>query len=295
MSLDTNRSNDISKSKATDNEGSSMSTKATMVSSTTTSLNNEKTAQATNIANTANHNATEPPWLAELEQRSRRNQQTFIDHISSRLGRPRATEPPIHPFRGAPSFWKEWSWEEQERVERFTAHFQEVGGHVVQVDNLEAAGEWIAQYAHDLEAREIVRQQLPELEQLRLEQRLPDAHLAVWNEDQQTDWRATAAGADIGIVMAEGAAAYTGTVMVTSSAMQGRSVSLLPTVCIVLLYKKNLHTRLGELLVPLDQRGRQQLPAGVHFISGPSRSSDIENDLTIGVHGPGIIYTLLIG
>lgn len=239
--------------------------------------------------------STKPSWLAELEQRSRRDQRTFIDHISSRLGRPRATEAPVHPFRGAPAFWQEWSWNEQERVEHFTAHFQEVGGHVVSVDSLQAAGEWIVQYAQELKAREIVRQHVPELEQLGLEQHLPDVHIAAWNGNEQTDWRATAAGADIGIVMAEGAAAYTGTVMVTSSAVQGRSVSLLPTVCIVLLPRERLHTRLGELLIPLDQRGRQQLPAGVHFISGPSRSSDIENDLTIGVHGPGIIYTLLIG
>ncbi|WP_179292148.1 LUD domain-containing protein, partial [Paenibacillus campinasensis] len=47
-------------------------------------------------------------------------------------------------------------------------------------------------------------------------------------------------------------------------------------------------------LVRLDEAGREQLPAGVHFISGPSRSADIENDLTIGVHGPGIVYAILV-
>ncbi|WP_322904268.1 LutC/YkgG family protein [Paenibacillus campi] len=273
---------------------------------------NRNPHSSTNISNTSKCSDIEPPvssivthatqgedvqlpWLAELEQRSRRDQQTFIDHISSRLGRPAASEPPAHPFRGAPTLWNEWSWNERERVERFTIHFQEVGGYVVAVDSLEAAGEWIVRYAQELKAREIVRQQQPELEQLRLEQQLPDVHIAAWNENEQLDWRAIAAGADIGIVMAEGAAAYTGTVMVTSSAVQGRAVSLLPTVCIVLLPRERLYTRLGELLIPLDQRGREQLPAGIHFISGPSRSSDIENDLTIGVHGPGIIYTLLIG
>ena len=47
--------------------------------------------------------------------------------------------------------------------------------------------------------------------------------------------------------------------------------------------------------IELDEQGREELPAGVHFISGPSRSSDIENDLTIGVHGPGIVYAIILG
>lgn len=240
---------------------------------------------------------SQPPedWLIELEQRSLQSQQTFIDHISSRLGRTRNTEPPVHPFRGAPDFWQEWTWDEQERRERFVAHFEEVGGHVVAVQDMEAAGQWITKFATEFEARQMLRQQLPELEALRLEEQLPEVQIAAWNDTPETDWRAIAAGADIGIVMADGAAAYTGTVMVQSSAEQGRSVSLLPTVCIVLLPKERLHTRLGELLLPLDERGREGLPAGVHFISGPSRSSDIEHELTIGVHGPGIVYTLLIG
>ncbi|WP_411349887.1 LutC/YkgG family protein [Paenibacillus sp. WLX2291] len=237
----------------------------------------------------------QPDWLQELEERSRTAQKDFIDNISTRLKRPIMTEPPQHPFRGAPPFWASFDWNEEERIQRFTQHFQEVGGHVTRVADWQEAGQWIAEHARHLGAQYIVRQQLPELEQLQLEMQLPEAHISVWNSDPAQPWKARAAEADIGVVLADGAAAYTGTVMVTSAAQQGRSVSLLPTVCVVLLPRERLFTRLGELLIPLDTRGRENLPAGVHFISGPSRSSDIENDLTIGVHGPGIIYTLLIG
>jgi L-lactate utilization protein LutC len=36
------------------------------------------------------------------------------------------------------------------------------------------------------------------------------------------------------------------------------------------------------------------MPAGVHLVSGPSRSADIENDLTIGVHGPGDVHVIIV-
>jgi L-lactate dehydrogenase complex protein LldG len=58
---------------------------------------------------------------------------------------------------------------------------------------------------------------------------------------------------------------------------------------------ERLVTRLGEIMVHFDEGGRESLPAGIHFISGPSRSADIENDLTIGVHGPGVVYALIVG
>ncbi len=108
-------------------------------------------------------------------------------------------------------------------------------------------------------------------------------------------WRARAAEADFGIVIADHAVAYTGSVTVLSAPNKGRSVSLLPTVLFIIIPVERLKTRLGEVLATFDEAGREQLPAGIHFISGPSRSSDIENDLTIGVHGPGIVYALIVG
>jgi L-lactate dehydrogenase complex protein LldG len=261
-------------------------------------------AQPLSVPNPESSNLTSDPaptipkqadWLTELEEKSKAKQQTFMNHIADRLQRPKVQEAPNHPFRGAPDFWQDFNWDEAEKVEKFTKHFTEVGGNVVRVSNWEEAGAFIADQSHLLHARYIVRQQLPETEALTLEQRLPHVQISAWNSDTEEAWKARAAEADIGIVLADGAAAYTGTVMVTSSASQGRSVSLLPTVCIVLLPIERLRTRLGELLIPWDQKGREHLPAGIHFISGPSRSSDIENELTIGVHGPGIVYTLLIG
>ncbi|MEC0236463.1 lactate utilization protein [Paenibacillus kribbensis] len=234
-------------------------------------------------------------WLRQREAESRAKQARFMDGIASRLNRPRQTQPPMQPFRGAPDFWHEFDWSAEQRIEEFTANFTSVGGHVVRLPSLEHSADWIARKARELGAAYIVRQNEPDLDALQLEAALPEVRLSVWNTEPAEDWKARAAEADIGLVMADEAAAYTGSVAVLSSPEKGRSVSLLPTVLIILLPVERLRTRLGEILVRFDEAGREQLPAGIHFITGPSRSSDIENDLTIGVHGPGIVYTLLIG
>ncbi|MDQ0493455.1 LutC/YkgG family protein [Paenibacillus brasilensis] len=239
--------------------------------------------------------AAHEAWLHQMEAESRAKQVRFMDGIAAKLKRPRQTEPPVQPFRGAPAFWHDFEWSVEQRIQEFTANFTDVGGHVARLPDWEQTADWIARKAQELGAAYIVRQNEPDLDALQLEAALPEVRLSVWNTDPAEDWKARAAEADIGLVMADEAAAYTGSVAVLSSPEKGRSVSLLPTVLIILLPVERLRTRLGEILSRFDEAGREQLPAGIHFITGPSRSSDIENDLTIGVHGPGIVYTLLIG
>ncbi|MFC4778657.1 lactate utilization protein C [Paenibacillus sp. GCM10023252] len=236
-------------------------------------------------------------WLAKLEETSRTKQQAFMNGIAEKLRRPRQLEAPEHPYRGAPDFWQSFEWTLDEKIEQFTSNFVSVGGHVARLADWNEVRGFIASKAEEMGARYVIRQNQSELDGLELESALPEVEVSVWNEGGGTsiDWKARAAEADFGIVVADHAAAYTGSVTVLSSKDKGRSVSLLPTVLIIIVPIERLVTRLGEILAPLDEGGREKLPAGVHFITGPSRSSDIENDLTIGVHGPGIVYALLVG
>lgn len=238
---------------------------------------------------------THQEWLDQLAAESREKQKAFINDISHKLRRPREINPPAHPFRGAPDFWKEYEWPLEERVERFTANFKSAGGHVARLTTMDEAKQFIASKAEELSARYVIRQNQPELNDLGLEEALPEAKVSVWNSDPEQYWKARAAEADFGVVVADYAAAYTGSVTVLSSKDKGRSVSLLPTVLMVIIPLEKLKTRLGEILIHFDEAGRENLPAGIHFISGPSRSADIENDLTIGVHGPGVVYALIVG
>ncbi|RKP56861.1 lactate utilization protein C [Cohnella endophytica] len=243
---------------------------------------------------------THQQWLQEMEAESRSKQTRFINGISEKLRRPMVSEPPRHPYRGAPDFWNAYEWSEEERIENFTSNFKSAGGHVERLATMDDAKRFITEKARSLSAKYVIRNKQPELDALKLESELPDARVSVWNEETTAGegplyWKARAAEADIGIVMADYAAAYTGSITVRSSKDKGRSVSLLPTVLIAIIPLERLKTRLGEIMVHFDEGGRENLPAGIHFISGPSRSADIENDLTIGVHGPGVVYALIVG
>ncbi len=234
-------------------------------------------------------------WLIEMEAESRSKQTRFINGISAKLRRPMVAEPPRHPFRGAPEFWNAYEWNEEERIERFTNNFTSVGGHIQRFKDMEEVRRFIAEKANELSAKYVIRQNQAELDALDLEGAIPEAQVSVWNSDPEQYWKARAAEADIGVVIADYAAAYTGSITVLSSKDKGRSVSLLPTVLMAIIPVGRLKTRLGEIMVHFDDGGRESLPAGIHFISGPSRSADIENDLTIGVHGPGVVYALIVG
>ncbi|MFC5649087.1 lactate utilization protein C [Paenibacillus solisilvae] len=234
-------------------------------------------------------------FLAKLTAESKAKQVSFMDEIARKLKRSRVIEKPDHPFRGAPDFWQSFDWPEQERIDHFTENFISAGGHVERLASMEDARRFIQEKAEQMSAKFIIRQNQRELGELDLEGAIPDALISVWNTGAEEHWRARAAEADFGVVIADYAAAYTGSITVLSSKDKGRSVSLLPTVLMAIIPVERLKTRLGEILVNFDQSGQGSLPAGIHFISGPSRSADIENDLTIGVHGPGVVYALLVG
>jgi len=231
-------------------------------------------------------------WLKQLDERSKQKQEQFLSGIAAKLNRPRVTEKPQRPLRGAPEFWEQFELSEADKLDMFQRNFEAAGGYVLSAATLADASSIIASKAAELQALHVLRQDVELLEQLGLEQALPQVNVRSWNDDQHEDWKARAAEADIGVVLADYAVAYTGSLALMSSKTKGRSVSLLPTLLVAIVPRSSVVTRLGEVLKQFDEP--QQLPAGIHFVSGPSRSADIENDLTIGVHGPGIVYTIIV-
>ncbi len=96
-----------------------------------------------------------------------------------------------------------------------------------------------------------------------------------------------------GITAAQYGIAESGTLVVCSSPAGGRAASLLPAVHIALVSAAALVPALPQLLSALVRDGRLAGSSAVTLITGPSRTADVEMTLTIGVHGPRQLFTIV--
>jgi len=99
---------------------------------------------------------------------------------------------------------------------------------------------------------------------------------------------------DIGITSAQWAVAETGTLVLESDKEQHRLASLVPPVHIAIIEADQIRHTLAEVLQALSKHGQDTLSRTVTFVTGPSRTSDIELTLAISVHGPAELYVIVL-
>jgi L-lactate dehydrogenase complex protein LldG len=96
------------------------------------------------------------------------------------------------------------------------------------------------------------------------------------------------ATADLGVTESDFLLPETGTLGLLSSPDKPRSVSLLPRVHLAIAHPRALRADLHQVLVEAKSKDYLVL------ITGPSRTSDIELVVTIGVHGPQVLYLWVV-
>jgi len=170
----------------------------------------------------------------------------------------------------------------EDRVERFRAHAQALGSTCDRVSSMADVPAAVARY---LAAGDLPRRG------------------CVWPEIAGLDWKgaglaleARAAQGDdpVGVTGVFCAIAETGTLMLVSGAATPASVSLLPEthVAVVPVARIVAHMEDGWDVLRAE---RGQLPRAVNFISGPSRTADIEQTVILGAHGPYRVHVVLAG
>lgn len=94
---------------------------------------------------------------------------------------------------------------------------------------------------------------------------------------------------DLGVTEAEYLLPETGTLVLRSSAGKPRAVSLLPRVHLAIVRPQMLRADLHQVFA--EAKDDHYLV----FITGPSRTADIELTVTLGVHGPRSLYVWMVG
>jgi L-lactate dehydrogenase complex protein LldG len=98
-----------------------------------------------------------------------------------------------------------------------------------------------------------------------------------------------------GVSHAFGAVAESGTLVLVSGPENPSTVNFLPDNHIVVLATKDITGDYESVLARVREvYGRGAMPRTVNFITGPSRSADIEQTLLLGAHGPRRLHVVLV-
>ena len=191
------------------------------------------------------------------------SRETILGSIRSHL----AASPPFHPSE---SVFTPASPPTTSVVELFKQNVEAVDGHCAVVNNEEE----LTRILENFTARKIAISDAPLLNRLGI-----------------TPSNSNIFEIDVGITTAQAAIAETGTLVLDSSRERNRLVSLVPPVHIAIVDASSIFQTLGEALEFIHRDGN--ISPAVTFITGPSRTADIELTLAIGVHGPQELYVIV--
>lgn len=135
---------------------------------------------------------------------------------------------------------------------------------------------------------------LAELLQARGIERLDYVSLAAMSLEKR---REAMLRCQIGITSCDCAIAETGSLLLCSRSGRERVASLLPPVHVAIIERKQIVPDLLDAIGLLGGKagqGSAELPTNVVLITGPSKTGDIELQLTTGVHGPGKWHVIVV-
>jgi L-lactate dehydrogenase complex protein LldG len=234
----------------------------------------------------------------------------FLARIRAEMGRTRGLAPcapatrPARPRERLALVRRELSERWPESVARFTREFERVGGVLHRAGAAAEVPGIVARIAGERGLRRVVAWPA---ETLGVDVATPLAGggleavampAAGVTAAEHERLRRVAAAADLGVTGVDLAVAETGTLIVLSGAGRPRSTSLLPACHVAVFDREALVDSLVQVGLALEAWHDGDEPAGrgaaITFITGPSRTADIELTLTRGVHGPKEVHAVFV-
>ncbi len=176
--------------------------------------------------------------------------------------------------------------------EAFAREINNVGGTAHIVSGTETAREKLAEILDELRPKTALCWEHPLLERIGLAELLSSRGVTLCSHatlaaQHLADQRKSVFAADIGISSVDWGVAETGTLILRSQPGRERMVSLVPPVHVAVVEVSQIVPDLFDVFAALQAEGLDNLHSNIALITGPSKTGDIELQLTTGVHGPG--------
>ncbi len=183
-------------------------------------------------------------------------------------------------------------------LERFSRELADLHGEVIPVTGDDEARAKVLELLAAHHATSILAWDFAYIPVEGLEAAIREAGISILQPDAHDELRmetlAASAEAQVGLTGADAAAATTGTLIFTTAPGKGRLPTVLAPVHVAVIRLDQIVTRLESWLAA--QRAAGLSPgetSNVCFVSGPSRTGDIEMELILGVHGPGKVQVIV--
>jgi len=231
----------------------------------------------------------------------------FLRRIRAELARTPALFPatpslrPAHPREVADTIRRELSERWPATLQRFQQEFERVGGVLHRVATVQEVPSVVGRLARERDARDVLTWH-PSALGFDPARGLADEKLtcrtmpeAVPDAAARRALRDTIATTPLGLTGVDVALAETGTMILRSGPGRPRSTSLLPATHVAVFDRTALVESLAQVAVLLEAwHADEASGAVINFITGPSRTADIELTLTRGVHGPKDVHAIFV-
>ena len=181
-------------------------------------------------------------------------------------------------------------------IERFVSKYETLSGRVHIADGMASAAEAVLSVVVESRGTRLAAAELPEALVQALERRCDEAGVEFLKPPYDgTTLPGAIDAAQVGVSWAEFAVAEAGALVEFATNDATRLVSTLPRIHLGIVRA----AQIKETLMEAGPRIRefmeiQRENATVTFISGPSRTADIEMRLTLGVHGPEMAHAVIL-
>ena len=185
---------------------------------------------------------------------------------------------------------------EAELVEKFQTELKKVGGNFFAADSVQAAANHLTELFREKNIRRVVGWSQENLDEQWLKRILQTGEIEFYADGggDKKEFISICEKADAGITRADYAIAETGTLALLSGAGRSRAVSLLPPIHVALVNRGKFVRDLAEFFAKSDAANTAEFPpSAIIFITGPSRTADIELKLVVGVHGAQELHVVL--